>query len=93
MSLTYSKLNILSKKINKKEDKLWSKKHISFNCSSNLFIAHKCDAPGCSKVLVIDGSMKTCRQVCKVKDVTTLLFKSTEQIVLTGTHFFFNCIM
>ena len=58
MSLTYSKLNILSKKINKKEEKLWSKKHISFNCSSNLFIAHKCDAPGCSKVLVIDGNMK-----------------------------------
>ena len=45
---------------------------------------HECNKPGCSKVLVIDGNMKTCRQVCAVKDITTLLFKTTDIEVTTG---------
>ena len=42
------------------------------------FLEYVCEKPGCSKVLVIDGNMKTCRQVCMVKDITTMCFKTIE---------------
>ena len=58
---------------------------ISSDVSSYDFIAgHSCNVPGCQDVLVIDGNMKNCRQVCAVGDVTTYSFKSIDGYSTTG---------
>jgi len=46
--------------------------------------SHLCATPGCSNVIVIDGNMKNCRQVCGVKDVTVCLFQSIAGEIKTG---------
>jgi len=51
------------------------------------FIAHSCQKPGCSNVLILDGNMKTCRQVCSAKEITALTFKTVNGQVVTGNCF------
>ncbi|XP_066912461.1 uncharacterized protein [Clytia hemisphaerica] len=45
---------------------------------------HSCGMPGCSKVLILDGNMKACRQVCSVKEVTRMGFKTIPGQLITG---------
>ena len=39
----------------------------------NLTPEHQCDFPGCENVLVLDGNMKNCRDVCNAKDAGSII--------------------
>lgn len=56
---------------------------------------HVCDTPGCGSVLVLDGNMKNCRQVCACRDIGELKFAALQGSVVVGVYFslefFFPC--
>ena len=45
---------------------------------------HLCDTPGCGSVLVLDGNMKNCRQICACRDIGELKFAGLEGSVVVG---------
>ena len=47
-------------------------------------LAHKCDYPGCSQVLVLDGNLKNHRDVCYAKDAGFIEFDGLDGSVKTG---------
>lgn len=48
---------------------------------------HVCDTPGCGSVLVLDGNMKNCRQVCACRDIGELKFAALQGSVVVGVYF------
>lgn len=51
---------------------------------------HLCDTPGCGTVLVLDGNMKNCRQVCACRDIGELKFDGLQGTVVVGVYIIFT---
>lgn len=47
-------------------------------------LAHRCNVEGCGSVLVLDGNMKNCRDVCAAKDAGFLEYTGLPGQVKTG---------
>ena len=47
---------------------------------------HVCDTPGCGTVLVLDGNMKNCHQVCACHDIGELKFAGLQGTVVVGVY-------
>ena len=47
-------------------------------------LEHKCNAPGCGSVLVIDGNCKNSRDVCKARDAGFVEYEGLQGVVKTG---------
>lgn len=48
---------------------------------------HVCDTPQCGSVLVLDGNMKNCGQVCTCRDIGELKFATLQGTVIVGVYF------
>ncbi|KXJ21076.1 hypothetical protein AC249_AIPGENE27746 [Exaiptasia diaphana] len=57
-------------------------------CFHSIFVSkwseHSCQHKGCKNVVVIDGNMKNCRQVCSCKGVTQLQFEGMIGAITVG---------
>ena len=49
-------------------------------------IDHLCDTHGCGSVLVLDGNMKNCRQVCACCDIGELKFAELQGTVVVRLY-------
>lgn len=49
-----------------------------------MVIDHHCNYPGCSEVLVIDGNLKNCRDVCAATEAGFIQYPSLSGSIKTG---------
>ena len=49
-----------------------------------MFVEHKCNFPGCKKVIVLDGNMKNHRDICSAKDAGSIQYPGLPGHIKTG---------
>lgn len=69
--------------------KLYLERVIFLHAVSYMFLLfsptdHLCDTPGCGSVLVLDGNMKNCHQICACRDIGELKFAGLQRFVVVG---------